>query len=243
MLHRLRAVEAKQADIDAQRVKDVQALVQGKAAQLELPATLWFRPLAAMLVVIAWVSFGLAAIPFHDVMVEVRYWWENTVLQHGLVFFHISAIFLLTVTSSFLNLNRGVSCRRWIITWFSGFIIAIIFNLLAQVVWVYILRLRYPVPFIGTISNLFFGFGAQLFAVWFQLPWEWRKYDYFRTRVKWVMVLHLFSLALPTFYIVVWIIFTLLPADVQPIMAVGLPVSREFIGYILKLIGNIMKDF
>ena len=237
----LRGIEAKQDEVDDRRLVEVEALVRGRGADLDLSWRLLFRPLGAMLIAVCWVSVGLSAIPYHDVMVEVQYWWENTVLQHGLVFFHMSAIFLLTVTSSFLNIDCGFTWKNWIFTWIFGFITAIIFNVLAQVAWVYILRLRYPAPFIGLI-NLFFGLGSQVFVLWFQLPLEWRANACFRSRAKWVVGLHLYSLAVSSFYILAWIVFTLLPLDLQPILAVMLPISREGIGYLLNIIGDLLES-
>ena len=106
-------------------------------------------------------------------------------------------------------------------------------------VWVYVLGLRYPVP-LGGIVNQFLGLLYMILSIWFQMPKAWRMVESFKKRAKWVIVFHLAGVAISALYWVVWIIMGIIPDEYQPIMAVVIPLFRESLVTILKMIGSVL---
>ena len=78
-------------------------LVTGNS--LHLPLTLLGWPLLATLVSVGAVTIGLVALPYHDIMVELEYWWECLVLQCN-VWAVMSAMLYATNTPAIMNQDR-----------------------------------------------------------------------------------------------------------------------------------------
>ena len=105
--------------------------------------------------------------------------------------------------------------------------------------WVYVMGLRYPIP-LGGIVNQIPGLILMILSLWFQIPKVWRKVASFKNRAKWVIVFHLSGVAISALYWVLWVIMANVPLDYQPIMAVVIPLFREGLLEILKMIGKDM---
>ena len=212
-------------------------MVQGKS--LNLPLSLLLRPLAATLVAVGAVAVGLSSIPQHDVMVEVKYWWECLMIQCNIVWMTMTAMLFTTTSESVLNLDNVLSWKNAVFTYICGFTLHTMSWAGMSFFWVFVLGLRYPVPIIG-IWNQFLGLGSQIATVWFGLPKHWRSVRSFKTRGKWLTVYHVYGILISGFYWVIWIILTYIPKDYQPIMAVVLPVCREIVLELLQKIGKIV---
>lgn len=234
------SAEAKQEDVDNRRKHELLVLVQGHGQDLGLSWFLLLRPLGAMLGAVLAVTAGLVVVTYHDVMVDVAYWWECILFQCSLVYLPMAALFFVTASSVFLNLNSIFTWKNWLITFAIGVANSAFFTVLANVLWVYVLGLRYPVPAIGLV-NQNFGMGSQIASIWFQLPADWRKCVSFLRRARWLMAVHLYGVGISAFYCVMWTIFPMVPVDYQPIMAVVLPLCREAHGYFLSRIGKIIN--
>ena len=230
----LEEMESRQEDLDRETLQEVLSLVQGH--KLKLSWYLALRPLGAVILVSMTVGGSLVVFPYHDVMVDVSYWWECILLQCSLVWLVTSALFFMTATSAFLNLHGAFTWKNWLITYVTGVLFSCIFTGLAAALWVYGLRLRYPIPGVGLVTQLF-GLGSQIISVWFQLPTAWRSQPVFRRRGLWLMALHVYGMVIWAFYWVMWIVFPLIPEDYQTIMAVVLPLCREAIAQSLSFIG------
>ena len=72
------------------------------------------------------------------------------------------------------------------------------------------------------------------------MPKAWRKVARFKNRAKWAIVFHLAGVAISALYWVLWVIMANVPLDYQPIMAVVIPLFREGLLEILKMIGKDM---
>ena len=105
--------------------------------------------------------------------------------------------------------------------------------------WVYVMGFRYPIP-LGGIVNQIPGLILMILSLWFQMPKAWRKVASFKNRAKWVIVFHLAGVAISALYWVLWVIMANVPLDYQPIMAVVIPLFREGLLEILKMIGKDM---
>ena len=107
--------------------------------------------------------------------------------------------------------------------------------------WVYVMGLRYPIP-LGGIVNQFLGLFFMILSLWYQMPEAWRMVASFKRRAKWVIVFHLTGVAISALYWVLWVIMAYVPEDYQPIMAVVIPLFREGLVAILKMIGILLCE-
>ena len=213
-------------------------LVTGNS--LHLPLTLLGWPLLATLVSVGAVTIGLVALPYHDIMVELEYWWECLVLQCN-VWAVMSAMLYATNTPAIMNQDRlYVWWKSFGITYLAGYVFGYIGSWIATTMfWVYVMGLRYPIP-LGGIVNQIPGLILMILSLWFQMPKAWRKVASFKNRAKWVIVFHLAGVAISALYWVLWVIMANVPLDYQPIMAVVIPLFREGLLEILKMIGKDM---
>ena len=95
-------------------------LVTGNS--LDLPLTLLGWPLLATMVSVGAVTIGLVALPYHDIMVEPKYWWECLVLQCN-VWAVMSAMLYATNTPAIMNQDRlYVWWKSFGITYLAGYV-------------------------------------------------------------------------------------------------------------------------
>ena len=211
-------------------------LVTGNS--LDLPLTLLGWPLLATLVSVGAVTIGLVALPYHDIMVEPEYWWECLVLQCN-VWAVMSAMLYATNTPAIMNQDRlYIWWKSFGITYLAGYVFGYIGSWIATTMfWVFVMSLRYPIP-LGGIVNQIPGLILMILSLWFQMPKAWRKVASFKNRTKWAIVFHLTGVAISAMYWVLWVIMANVPLDYQPIMAVVIPLFREGLLEILKMIGQ-----
>ena len=75
-------------------------------------------------------------------------------------------------------------------------------------------------------------------SIWFQLPSEWRAVSSIRYRVICVLIFHLCTVLVTLFYSCYWWLFTIIPSQYQPGLALALPVIREIFGHFLSKLGQ-----
>ena len=211
-------------------------MVRGES--LALPLSLLGWPLLATLLSVGAVAIGLVSLPYHDIMVETEYWWECLVIQCN-VWMVMCAMLYSTNTPAIMNQDQlYVWWKSFGITYVAGYIFGYVFSWCATTMfWVYVVGLRYPIP-LGGIVNQVFGLILMILSLWFQMPKAWRMVASFKRRAKWVIVFHLTGVGISLAYWVLWIIMAYVPADYQPIMAVVIPLFREGLVEILKMIGH-----
>ena len=202
--------------------------------------TLLGRPFLATLVAVAAVAIGLVALPYHDIMVEPEYWWECLLVQCN-VWMVMCAMLYATNTPSIMNMDSlWTWWKSFGITYFAGYVLGYICSWVGTTMfWVYVMGFRYPIP-LGGIVNQIPGLTLMILSLWFQMPKAWRKVESFKSRAKWAIVFHLAGVAISALYWVLWMIMANVPLDYQPIMAVVIPLFREGLLEILKMIGEDM---
>ena len=181
----------------------------------------------------------MASFPYHDIMVETEYWWECLVFQCN-IGYAMFALFFATNTPAIMNQDRlFVWWKSWGLTYVAGYVFGFAITwCVFTMIWIHVMGLRYPIPFGGTICQLV-GLALMVVSLWFQMPKAWRMVVSFKSRAKWVIVFHLTVVSIALFYKVLWIIMANLPEDYQPVMAVLIPLIREGLGEILKMIGQL----
>ena len=216
------------------------ALVSGE--NLGLPLTLLGWPILATVVSVGAVAIGLVSLPYHDIMVETEYWWECLVLQCN-IWMVMSAMLYATNTPAIMNQDRlYVWWKSFGITYVAGYIFGYCLSWsVTTMFWVYVMGLRYPIP-LGGILNQVLGLFLMILSLWYQMPKAWRMVTSFKRRAKWVIVFHLTGVAISALYWVLWVIMAYVPEDYQPIMAVVIPLFREGLVAILKMIGKLLGE-
>ena len=180
----------------------------------------------------------MASFPYHDIMVETEYWWECLVFQCN-IGYAMFALFFATNTPAIMNQDLlYVWWKSFGLTYVAGYLFGYVFSwTVTPMFWVYVMGLRYPIP-LGGIVNQFLGLFFMILSIWFQMPKAWRMVESFKKRAKWVIVFHLTGVAISALYWVLWVIMAYVPDDYQPIMAVVIPLFREALVAVLKMIGT-----
>ena len=75
-------------------------------------------------------------------------------------------------------------------------------------------------------------------SCWFQLPASWRALPSFRHRAISVLGVHLCTVLVTLFYSGWWWLFTVIPSNYQPILALALPLIREGFAHLLSFLGE-----
>ena len=210
-------------------------MVRGESPGYSLTLLGW--PLLSTAISVGAVTIGLASLHYHDIMVETEYWWECLIFQCSVGFFLCAMVFTAH-TPAIMNQDRlYVWWKSLGIAYLSGYVVGFIISwCVTAYFWVYVLGLRYPIPMMATINQIV-GLTLMGIALWSQMPKAWLTVASFKTRAKWMIVFHLTVVVISPFYKVLWIIMANLPEYYQPIMAVVLPLIREGLGEILKMIG------
>ena len=110
-------------------------------------------------------------------------------------------------------------------------IIAAALTTSTYVIWTVFLSYQYPIPlFAYFIFNV--KFVAEIVALWFIFPLEWRQDNMFKERMKYTILVFVlfYGMAIP--YAVVTEILTENRNRYQPIIAIALPITREMIIWI-----------
>ena len=130
-----------------------------------------------------------------------------------------------------MNLESMLTLRTYVTCYLSGSVGMMSFWCLLFILWVPLLGLPYPIPLVGAM-NACAGVAAIIVAIWFKFPFSWRKDPTFRQRSKYLLVAQLFILVMSLeYWLFSWVFFAL-PLDLQWILAIVLPITRE-IGIII----------
>ena len=168
----------------------------------------------------------------HDVVKNPEYWYEFP-FQISVAFSPIYAIHMMYDCAVFTNTDFIKSYCTWFALFMASFAPTWIMITAGYTIWTYALRLQYPVPLIGYIM-----FSAILVAVlvtlWYKFPFDWRKNQIFRKRLKWgLFAIYILNFA-PLQYAAVSGALDAIPKDFQWIAAIFLPLVREFNGWAIE---------
>ena len=134
-----------------------------------------------------------------------------------------------------MNLSSMLTMRTYATCYLSGSLAMMSFWCFLYLVWVPLLGLPYPIPLVGAF-NAVAGVSAVIVAIWFKFPWSWRMDASFRHRAKYLLVAQLFILVMSLeYWLFSWVFFAI-PLDLQWILAIVLPITREIGAIILTKI-------
>ena len=95
-------------------------------------------------------------------------------------------------------------------------------------IWVDLIQLPYPIPFVGHVNLVFFVIPAIIVGIWFKFPSSWRKNAAFRHRLLYLLLAHFYVAGFMTFkYAVFTVAFIFFPLEYQWTLVPLLILARE----------------
>ena len=178
---------------------------------------------------ISTISYTL--IPVHNLIENPQYWYELP-LQETFSLLPLYAAWYVLNCSNWLNVSYIKKMRYFFILWGVFVVGTFIGFSTGYAIWTYALHFRYPIPL-----NSYAVKGVQgivvLVLLWFLFPREWRKNNEFRKRLKYLILTMGVTVDISLVYIGLSKIFLALPTDYQWVIAIPLPLIREFNVWIL----------
>ena len=186
-------------------------------------------------------TIPMSLIPVHNVFCDPNYWYETS-LQHS---FHIAgmSVYYVFTCGYCLNIIYLKTTRNILVVCLVGVIIALISYTAGYYIWTYALKFKYPAPFIGYTVALF-AYNGQIFTLWFCIPLCWRRNKQFQRRLKFCYSSFMFMVfVIPFPYQVFGKLFDMIRNPYQPIIALCLPLVREFNSWVMaNLYGKAAKS-
>ena len=145
------------------------------------------------------------------------------------------SVFLLANTAVWINLDSILTLRTWAACYLAGSLAMMGFWCCLYVLWVPILHLPYPMPLVGAF-NAVVGVATIIAVIWFKIPRSWRKNPTFLKRAQFLLLAQFFILIMCIEYWFFSWVFYAIPLDLQWIMSIVLPISREIGAHILTKI-------
>ena len=159
----------------------------------------------------------------------------NCVIYPILIFVAFAVAFHLANTSAWMNLDSIWTLRTFLRVYLAGSAALITFWCLLYVLWVNILNLPYPIPFIG-MFNYPIALVAIIAAIWFTMPKAWRDDSAFRKRAKYLLLAVFYVAFIDLEYWLFSWLFYFISLDYQWILGPLLPFCREANGIVLTKI-------
>ena len=171
-------------------------------------------------------------IPYHNIIEHPQYWYEFPLQIQGNML-PIWASNIVLRCYSWMNLSYIKQLRHVFTLWFVVSIVTWGLFCTLYILWTYFLHYQWPLPFICVV----YGYPAIFvlyFTLWHILPYEWRKDDAFKRRLKYFMLATGFYQGIALQYQIIAKLFSIVSEDYQWIVAVILPISREMNGWIIS---------
>ena len=165
-------------------------------------------------------------IPVHNVILNQEYWYEFP-LQIILSFLPMAAANVTMQCSYYMNVKIIKTFRHILVVWLVTVILASMYFVFGYIIWSKILHFHYPIPMNGYLVS-FVVFPSLLVTLWYQFPWDWRKNESFRKRLKFFFLAMIFSQTLTFEYAFLTKLLQTVSTDYQWIVAIFLPLIREF---------------
>ena len=143
--------------------------------------------------------------------------------------------FHLANTSAWMNLDSIWTLRTFLRVYLAGAVAMMVFWCLLYLIWVPLLGLPYPIPFIGLL-NYPAALGAIIAAIWFTFPKTWRDDSGFRKRAKYLLLAISYVAFIDLEYWLFSWLFFFISLDYQWVLGPLLPLCRELNGkYLTKI--------
>ena len=209
------------------RMESFEAILTSSPVHSSWPAFI-FRILATILMsVVCTAPWSL--IPAHNVVRNPEYWYD--ILLPTACSCLMTSLFFTFLTSTVMNINYIRKGRHILTIVLVNIVNILILHPSAYCVWTFVMKYKYPVPFLGVFVT-YITWGAMFLTNWFQFPVQCRKDIGFRSRVKFLIVAAGYLMGIPIQYFIVEKFLITFQNKYQPLIAMILPVLKEINGRI-----------
>ena len=182
------------------------------------------------------VTLPVACIPFHNVIREPQYWYE-----YQLLIIHLT---LVLGTSFLLNSSNWTNItylRKWkhlLYICLSGYSTKVICYGSAYLIWTYLFKLSWPVPF-GVYLYWWIIIAIMIATLYFLFPFDWRTEEEFQERLKNLVIALLWEVnGLSCVHLIFGIMFSEFRNSYQWVVAIALFPIREACKILLDRFGK-----
>ena len=186
------------------------------------------------------VAFAITTIitsfPQHDVILYTNYWYEPCLIAIA-GFYIICTVNTMAVRYTIMKTNIILSWSSFWKLYVSSSLGFSISYVSIYMIWVHLLQLRHPMPFIGKIC-MNISYGAKCVSFWFLFPLQERKNDIkFRKRLVASMILFPVLLLVDAIYTFMQIMFFSVP-ETQICIVIASPLVKWFITLVVTKVSE-----
>jgi hypothetical protein len=167
----------------------------------------------------------LTLYPAHNVFHYPEYWYEFP-LQLAVALLPSWAAMVLLRCSNYMNIDSIKNIFNFVTMFITASVIILLLYASEYLVWTILLRYPYPMPFNGYLTA---GTGMIVFYIilWFEFPVHWRQNELLRKRlISCIFAITLNQGCIFQYALITKILLTV-PANLQWIVALFLPLVRE----------------
>ena len=135
-------------------------------------------------------------------------------------------LFQILSSATWLGVPRIFSLNLFLVNYLVNLMIIPIVWSAWYLLWVHVLGLRYPMPFIG-LSGYLAAMVITFINIIFWFPKSWHSSGAFRRRRKFFIYVIIYTqVIIFTYFLLEWA-FTIISPDYQWVLAISLPIIRE----------------
>ena len=179
--------------------------------------------------------------PQHNVFESPEYWYEFPVATTCCVLSYWSILAIMRFHAFFRDIGFVVKPRNWLYI-FLAFVVP--YNLtycITYIIWTKYMAYNHPLPFIAYVP-LWPTVLTLLATVWFQFRLEDRIRPRTRRRIKAFLLYYVILFANCTERNILTVIMLMIPTDIQPIMAIIMPIIRDLELWLLNKVHDIVAE-
>ena len=190
---------------------------------------IWFKPICYTFGGIAGCLISncvLTFLPAQNVFNYPEYWYEFP-LQVAMALLPYWAGMVILRCSNYMNIDSIKSIRNFFIMFITAAVVVFILYAAEYTIWNILLNYPYPVPMNGYVLA---ATGMLVFftTLWYRFPPNWRKNQFLRKRLISFIIAIILNQTCLFQYLVLTKILLMVPEYLQWIVALFLPLIREF---------------
>ena len=176
----------------------------------------------------------------HSLIVYSKFRYEG--ICQAVANYHPSFVaYTLLSCSYWMNIDYIKTFKHFLRSYFYAVIDGLIASFSITFLWSIILQNRLPMPFTGIIQGVMFSALVSI-ILWYRFPLHWRKSEHFRKRFKFYILSIATRISIFLAYGIYAKFFISAPQKYQWILALLLPLAREFNVWILSKVSYKASD-
>ena len=179
--------------------------------------------------------------PQHNIINDPKYWYE-AMLVIATGYAPIAAANIVFSCFYCMGIEPIRTIKPFLFVYLTGVITTAFLSCFLYVVWVYLVKYPYPMPFQGYLVG-FSTWHMMTISLWFQIPFEWRQSPEVRRRSKFAILLLLVISITELSYKIIRKIFLVIPQGIQWTLFILLIGIRELHGWMLSSLGQKVAGF